>query len=123
MAGVVGRSGGHNRLSADQRRLRGSFRPDRHRLSASVLPSAVEEPPPELLERLGVSGQRFIRDALTDYEFTVFEAHLLRVAAEAYDDAAAARGRGDLKGVRAAVRQFLATLQRLGVPRYEARQS
>ncbi len=30
MAGVVGRSGGHNRLSMEQHRLAGTWRPDRH---------------------------------------------------------------------------------------------
>jgi hypothetical protein len=74
------------------------------------------KPPASLLQGLGAAGKKFIRDAYDGYEFSGLEAHVLRTAALAYDDAATARERGDVKGARAATRQFLAAMQRLGLP-------
>lgn len=124
MAGVKGRSGGCNKKSLQEHRLSGTYRRDRHgkapaaALSSTLAPAGVVsvEPPPELLTGLQAAGARFVRDSFGEFDFTSVERHVLRIAAEAYDDAAEARGRGDTKGARAAVRQFLAAMQRLGLP-------
>jgi hypothetical protein len=121
MPGVRGRSGGHNRKSREDLNVAGTYRPDRHGASASVLaptwPVPGAEPPSELLAGLGADGARFLRDVYAEFECGALEGHVLRIAAQALDDAEQARARGDAKTVRASVRQLLAALQRLGLPR------
>jgi len=106
----------------------GTFRADRHgprpavvgALAMAPAVNVAQAPPATLLAGLGESGVRFLRSAYADFEqIGNMEGEVLRVAAEAYDDAAMARARGDLKSARAAVRQFLAALQRLGWPKPE----
>jgi len=74
------------------------------------------EPPGWCLAGLGVAAQRFVRAVYAECEVGQTEAHVLRHAAEAYDDVVRARRARDSKAARAASRQFLAALQRLGLP-------
>jgi hypothetical protein len=60
-----------------------------------------------------------MRAIFQEYAPTAAEGLVLRIAAEALDDAENARVRDDLKAVRASIRQFLAVLQRLGLPTSE----
>jgi hypothetical protein len=43
MAGVAGRSGGHNRLSAEEHLVRGTFRPSRHLAALPAAPEPVSQ--------------------------------------------------------------------------------
>jgi hypothetical protein len=68
------------------------------------------------VDGLGADGTAFMRAMFAEYVPTEGEGHILRLAAHALDDHAAARAARDLKAARAAVRQVLAVLQRLGIP-------
>ena len=125
MAGMPGRSGGHNRLSIAEHLQHGTYRADRHGalkpaspwpMAASTSAAAEVKPPAALLDGLGKRGRAFVRDVFAELEPNRVEMHVLRVAAEALDDAHAARDGGDHKASRAAVRQFLAACGRLGLP-------
>ncbi|MBI3046849.1 MAG: hypothetical protein HYY76_00910 [Acidobacteria bacterium] len=101
----------------------GGHRRDRHGplapARAKVLPMPAlspVEPPGWLLTGLGVAAQRFVRAVYTECEVTATEGHILRIAAEAFDDSTRARRARDGKAARAASRQFLMALQRLGLP-------
>src|SRR5262245_3399341 len=128
MAGVAGRSGGHNRLSIADHQRRGTFRRGRHALAAvDLMPPSTEEhrppkPPRGLLTGLGAAGRRFVRSAYANYELDDFEAELLRLAALNLDDAANAREAGDLKAAARAVRQVTQILLRLGMPMLRSQQ-
>jgi hypothetical protein len=86
-------------------------------MPALAPPAPAETAPPRwLLAGLGAGARRFVEAVYADCEVGETEAHVLRVAAEAYDDAARARRARDGKAAQAATRQFLAALQRPGLP-------
>ncbi len=118
MSGIKGRSGGRNKKPVHLHVMAGTFRPDRHQSPTTGATAraiaAHAEPPAELLEGLGEPGATFLRAVFRDFDPSAAEGHIARVAAQSYDDAATARAAGDMKAARAAVRQFLAALQRLG---------
>jgi hypothetical protein len=119
MPGTKGRSGGRNRKPAQVHAIRGTWRADRHELptiGATAPAVSLAEPPAALLDGLGPAGRKFLCAAYRDFELGDTEGHVARVAAQAYDDAEHAREHGDMKAARAAVRQFLAAIQRLGLP-------
>ena len=123
MAGTKSRSGGRNRLPVDLHLARGTYRADRHSSAQSVvaLPQlTTTEPSEALLAGLADEGRSFLRAVYAEYAVTEMEGLVLRLAAEGLDDAAVARQRGDAKSARAAVRQVLAVLQRLGLPAAKA---
>lgn len=74
------------------------------------------EPPGAMLAGLEAHGAAFMRAIYAEYSPSEAEGLILRLGAEALDDAAAARLRNDMKAARAAVRQVLSVLQRLGLP-------
>lgn len=121
MAGRPGRSGGHNRLTSDEHKLKGTYRKARHASAVPALSvgSQHAEPPHHLLDGLGADGVRFVQGTFADFEVGRTEASVVRLAGQALDDIAMARAAGDLKSARAAGRQFLAALQRLGIPTQE----
>ncbi len=127
MAGVKGRSGGRNRKSIKLHRLDGTYRRDRHgsltRTATASLATLPAEPDETLLDGLGEDGARFLRATFTEYELLATEAQIVRLAALALDDSVNARAADDLKSQRASVRQFLAVLQRLGLPQAERQSS
>ena len=117
MVGVKHRSGGRNKKPLRLHALEGTFRADRHPTSvAGTTTLAPAVPPTALLAGLGPDGRGFMKAAFREYDVTVFEGHVLKLAAHGVDDAASARAANDLKAVRAAVRQVLGVLQRLGLP-------
>ncbi len=124
MAGVKSRSG-RKRFPLELHIARNTYRRDRHgplpTLGAVALQPAIPEPPAAALVGLGPQGQEFMRASFTDYEFSVMETEVLRLAGRCRDDEAQAREAGDLKSARAAARQFLAALQRLGLPREDSK--
>ncbi len=97
MAGIKGRSGGHNRLSREALVLRGTFRKDRHARPAfadrAVDPAANAAEAvldDRLAGPLGDAGRALIQK-LAPETFTAVEEVFLRVAASRLDAAAAAR--------------------------------
>jgi hypothetical protein len=110
MAGVKGRSG-RKPLSAEEHKLRGTYRPDRHgpppagngELAHSDVYPAVSSDAPmgpcgaaidvtaELLDGLGDNGRAFVRDAFAEYEWSPIEAQIVKAAASALDRAEEAR--------------------------------
>jgi len=99
MAGIKGRSGGHNRLSTQAHILRGTFRKDRHATGRTPAfadnglpandPAAV--PPDELLAGLGEAGRALVLKLYPTGFWTVQAQIFLRIAASRLDMAAAAR--------------------------------
>ena len=79
-------------------------------------PDRLSDPDPRLLDGLGEDGVNFIEAVFAERQLTTSEGFLVRLSAQALDDASSARTAGDLKGQRASVRQFLACLHRLGLP-------
>ena len=119
MAGRKGRSGGHNRLPAQLHKIRGTWSATRHGSTQTATvsrPVVADAPPDALLVGLAADGAAFLRAVYAEYTPSEAEGLLLRLAAQSLDDATAARGGGDSQGQRAAVRQVLAILQRLGLP-------
>ena len=120
MSGRTGRSG-RKPKPIGLHVLAGTFRRDRHAaaLAKSVADEGTrhEEPPAEVLMGVGENGGAFLRAVYRENEVSLSDALVLRLAAVALDDVEAARAAGDLKRERAAVRQVLAVLQRLGWPR------
>jgi hypothetical protein len=97
MAGMPGRSGGHNRLSAAEHVLRGTYRKDRHgprpaRAAAATPMTDGSEPVPALVtEGLGEHGRRFVKAVWCEYDnWSHPELTLLRAAARTVDDYEAA---------------------------------
>lgn len=93
MAGTKGRSG-RKRLSTTAHLLRGTFRPDRHRLPDPGVGAAAVDPAAlvRLGEGLGEAGRQLIVEHLA--EFSSWDARsraLLRTAAEAADRVAEVR--------------------------------
>ena len=85
--------------------------------AATVLRPAVAAVPPDaLMVGLGPEGAGFLRAVFTEYLPSESELLLLRLGAQSLDDATAARAADNPKEARAAVRQLLAILQRLGLP-------
>lgn len=101
-------------------RLSGGYRSDRHTTRAAdvVMPARpVNADPPEAVTRgLGPSGLTFVRAMYGEYAPSDAEGLLLRLAGLAMDDEARARAEADLKSARAATRQVLGILLRLGFP-------
>jgi hypothetical protein len=131
MAGVKGRSGGHNRKNLAELKQTGGFRKDRHahllaavppRSQAATAPALVgmtsSQPdalPAEVLDGLGAAGQRFATASWREYEgWSGAELTLLRQAARLLDDAEAAT---DEKARRLAVRAFAAVVGQMGLGR------
>jgi hypothetical protein len=77
------------------------------------------EPPADVVEGLGPDGERLVRAIYRECEVSGIEAAIARVAALSLDDAAAARRANDAKSARAAHRQFLAAMGRLGLPLFD----
>ena len=124
MSGTRGRSGGANRKPVALHARQGTFRADRHTLAtvgATARAAAPAVPSPALLAGLEADGAHFLAACFTEYEPTVVEARLLRLAADMLDDARAARLRGEAKEERAAIRTLLGILQRLNFPLPEGR--
>lgn len=124
MAGRPGRSGGANRIPVADHLTRGTYRRDRHgeawrAWDGPEPPPDPVQPPSWLLRGLGTSGKRFLRDLYSDCVVGRVEGHIGRIAAECLDDLAAARRVKDVKAARAASRQFLTAVQRLGLPTAE----
>ena len=121
--------GGQNRLTAEEARRRGTYRPCRHgsaKLSVVApvtTPESAPEAPSKILEGLGDTGRAFLADLLETYTPDRFELHLARLAAEAVDDIARGRADGDLKGVRADTRRLLGLLTRMGLPNLRREES
>jgi hypothetical protein len=117
LPGVKGRSGGRNRKSVQSHILRGTWRASRHQVAtrAATVPAgaALQDPSPDWLAGLGPEGRRFVFALHRDFDMSATEGLLARTAGQAFDEAADARARGDLKAARAATRQALAALQRL----------
>lgn len=84
MAGLAGRSGGHNRKSLTALQVAGTFTPSRHNhlLKAAVSPPDWH-PTPDELAALGAAGQRFVTQMVDAYTFSLSEGILLLEAAQA----------------------------------------
>jgi hypothetical protein len=94
MAGMKGRSGGHNNRTLQEHLDRGTFRRDRHgHLSAqTTIPRAPAPVPENVVQGLQAPGKALVEAAMTDYtNWTRLELTLLRQAARCLDDAEAAR--------------------------------
>jgi hypothetical protein len=115
MAGRKGRSGGHNRLSAEEHLLRGTFNVTRHgprpaALATAVMPRA-EPVPADVSEGLSGRGLTFVRECWSTYSgWTASSRVLLREAGQLVDQLDTLRGQ---RGERAAQRLLLATLAAL----------
>jgi hypothetical protein len=89
VAGVKGRSGGHNRRTLADHQLRGTLRPGRHR--GLVDPAPVPalpltwKPTPKDLDALSTAGRAFLADALASHEFNFLAGRLLLDAAWTLD--------------------------------------
>jgi len=104
MSGQPGRSGGHNKKSLRELKLRGGFRPSRH---AHLIDQPVFPPPPVFdwqpsdaeLARLGPEGRAFIAEALRRYEHNFLGGAVLLMAAAVIDHAAVLRKDVDERGI------------------------
>jgi hypothetical protein len=125
MAGVPGRSGGHNRKSPEAHLVAGTWRVSRHGPKPATVGALAQsqpakvEPLADVLEGLGPEGARLVRAVFADYQVSAVEAMVLRVAALSLDDASTLRTSNDTKGARAAHRQFLQAMGRLGLPMWD----
>lgn len=92
MAGLKGRSGRRPK-PLEVHLMAGTYRPDRHGplSSAPARPPAPLEPPAPLLEGLGGPGAALVRAVLAEFECSVVEQAVLRVAAESADRLAQVR--------------------------------
>lgn len=117
MSGRPGRSGRRG-LSIVDHQLRGTFRPDRHgpRAAAVAVIDAPVRVPEPLLIGLGDAGQAFLSACYAEYQVSLVEGYIIRLAGRSLDDEAHARANNDLKSARASTRQFLACVQRVGLP-------
>jgi hypothetical protein len=70
MAGIPGRSGGHNRKAIDEHHLAGTFRPDRHLALTPPRPSAPVSAADRRRALRGLSGEarRITAALLTEYD-------------------------------------------------------
>lgn len=94
MAGMPGRSGGANRLTAEEHRLRGTVpRHLAHFTRLAPLQPEGWKPTAADLACLGKDGRRFVRDWLHTYTVTRAEGMVLIQAAVAHDRLAALRAR------------------------------
>ena len=99
MAGRKGRSGGHNRVSAQEHLLRGTFRKDRHTTRRSPAfadnhapaNEAAAVPPDELLAGLGEAGRALVLKLYPTGGWSVTAQIFLRIAASRLDLASTAR--------------------------------
>jgi P27 family predicted phage terminase small subunit len=100
MAGVKGRSGGHNRLSAEEHQLRGNYRPGRHgslAVAPARPPADVPAPVPAGLSR---GAQKAWRGYMADFdEWTRTDLSLLELALRSKDRAEQCRRRISAEGL------------------------
>ena len=119
MAGVKGRSGGHNRRAIEAHILAGTFRKDRHgvppRATTATAPAMrAPDVPAAVLDGLQPAGRGFVMAVWPEYEWSPAEATLLRMAATLVDDALSI----DPAERRQAVRLFSTLVQQLGLVRH-----
>lgn len=117
MAGRPGRSGGHNRMSAAEHRLRGTFNRTRHGRqppALTVLPMPAHDPvPPDLIEGLEGRGRTFIEECWRTYRgWTPATVALLREAGQLIERVEGLRGQ---RGEQPAQRLLLAVLSALNL--------
>ena len=70
MSGRPGRSGGHNKLSVEQHRLRGTLNVTRHTPRGALVPQAMPSSvpvPATLLDGLRERGRTFVSECWTGY--------------------------------------------------------
>ena len=101
MAGVKGRSGGHNRRTLADHQLRGTYRPSRHAdlVTPAPAPPLTWKPSPKDLEPLSAAGRAFLADALQSHEFNFLAGRLLLDVAWTLDLMAACQAAIDAHGV------------------------
>ena len=117
MAGMPGRSGGHNRLSIQQHRMRGTLKPSRHLPAPPSEPATSWEPTAAQRAELGDTGRALVDCVLADNHVSVIEGAQLMEAAHAADELARLRttAHADRRQVRLWSQHLVNVLRTLGV--------